>query len=38
VSLHCQRHLQQQSPPQQSTDATLLYDVLEQLQQDPLAA
>jgi hypothetical protein len=38
VSLHCQRHLQQQSPPQQSTDATLLYDVLEQLRQDPLAA
>ncbi len=38
LSLHCQRHLRQQTAPQQTTDATLLYDVLEQLQPDPLAA
>ena len=31
LSLHCQRHLAKQLVPVQSTDATLLYDVLEQL-------
>lgn len=31
LSLHCQRHLAKQQVPEQSTDATLLYDVLEQL-------
>lgn len=31
LSLHCQRHLAKQLAPVQSTDATLLYDVLEQL-------
>lgn len=38
LSLHCQRHLRQQTPPPQTTDATLLYDVLEQLQTEPIAA
>lgn len=38
LSLHSQRHLQQQAAPMQQLDATLLYDVLEQLHADPLAA
>lgn len=31
LSLHCQRHLAKQLAPVQTTDATLLFDVLEQL-------
>lgn len=37
LSLHCQRHLAKQAAPLQATDATLLYDVLEQLH-EPAAA
>jgi len=38
LSLHSQRHLQHRDAPIQTLDATLLYDVLEQLHTDPLAA
>ena len=38
LSLHCQRHLAQQNAPQQPTDVTLLYDVLEQLHGSAVAA
>jgi hypothetical protein len=31
LSLHCKRHLANQAAPMQTTDATLLFDVLEQL-------
>ena len=37
LSLHCQRHLAEQAAPAQSTDATLLFDVLEQIH-SPVAA
>ncbi|WP_430455949.1 VC2046/SO_2500 family protein [Rheinheimera sp.] len=38
LSLHSQRHLQHRDAPIQKLDATLLYDVLEQLHTDPIAA
>lgn len=38
LSLHSQRHLQQQAAPNQTLNATLLYDVLEQLHSEPVAA
>lgn len=38
LSLHCKRHLSKQPVPDQPADATLLYDVLEQLHAAPAAA
>lgn len=38
LSLHSQRHLQHSDAPTQTLDTTLLYDVLEQLNADPMAA
>ena len=38
LSLHSQRHLQHSDAPIQTLDTTLLYDVLEQLNADPMAA
>ena len=37
ISLHCKRKLQQQQPPAAAPDATLLYDVLQQLASDVTA-
>jgi len=35
LSLHCRRKLQQQNPQLQTADPTLLYDVLQQLEDTP---
>lgn len=38
LSLHCRRHLIEQKAPMQPADATLLYDLLEQIHTEPVAA